>query len=99
MAHCLAASVARCAEQPLARHLRSVYPTLAPFREGGFDRCHPGTGDEAQGLGGSEIAKALESGRTSVYRVLEGPTTPAMGTDGRDDAARDRIKRRWWRTK
>jgi DNA invertase Pin-like site-specific DNA recombinase len=38
---------------------------------------------KAQGLGASEIAKALKIGRASVYRVLE----PAAGTDGCGNAA------------
>jgi DNA invertase Pin-like site-specific DNA recombinase len=45
---------------------------------------------KAQGLGASEIAKALKIGRASVYRVLEAPTTPAApaaGTDGCGNAA------------
>jgi DNA invertase Pin-like site-specific DNA recombinase len=32
---------------------------------------------KAQGLGASEIAKALKIGRASVYRVLEGNSSPS----------------------
>jgi hypothetical protein len=49
----------------------AVYTTLAPNRFKDFGGTEPGA---SQGLGATEIAKALGIGRASVYRVLEAPT-------------------------